>query len=213
MQWDLGTIACTTPYRKVFIFCMGIIFIIIVIHIVRNIFRFFQTKKRLRVLKIPLDPQAYSGRRGTLFQDILGTFSAFDKNEDMAHSRRYYAMKSLLLDKIEGLFLKRNLFVFLSLIAVILGALKFIISLVEILYYISTAAMPEYAIICNDLNALLKLQIFTLVMVTLSATAHLSSKNMVKSISGEITTLEIRMLENHHYLNGAVTAFCAPGIL
>jgi hypothetical protein len=43
-----------------------------------------------------------------------------------------------------------------------------------------------------------KLQLFTLVMVTLSATAHSSSKNIVKSISEGITTLEIRMLENYH---------------
>lgn len=58
MQFDLRTFAdydSYSPYVGVFIYSMVIILIILVYNMMKNIYRFFHTKKRLRAFKSTLD--------------------------------------------------------------------------------------------------------------------------------------------------------------
>lgn len=201
MQFDLRTFAdydSYSPYVMAFKFCMVIILIIIACNMIENIYRFFHTKKRLRAFKSTLDVQAYSSRQGKLFQDILTSFSALQRLKPaMDYCLPYDAIKNHLVDKIQHSFLKGNLFVILSVLSVFWGGLMLIFNLVGIFSAISVSSSCLGSV-SPGIEELLTWQRYTLITLTSSVLAHLSSKNMAQSISRETTTLEIRMLENLH---------------
>lgn len=210
-----------SPVEKIFIYSMLFILVFIVSHLIENIYRFFRIKKGLQTLKSHLDTRVSSSDPGTVFQDkhkvkkkkspvlkfISDTFTAFDKlKPGMNHSGRYHGVMNHLTHESERLFLKRNLFIILGVLSIFFGGLSLIIGLCSTLGYInlSMGSMDNASVsrlgdlligVFGGIIQSLGLQILTLLALTLSGLTHVISRNIVKSISGEITKLEILFQE------------------
>ena len=215
---------CYSPLEKLLFFSMLYLVIFIIILLIQNIYRFFRIKKGLRILRSHLDPRSSSSHPEKVFLNKLSTkkkqspslkfisdtFAAFHTLKPVTnHSMRYKAQMNHLTHENKNLFLRSNIFIILVVLTVSFGGLTFMFSLCSAIQFQLCTLGPLADLSAERLGYLfigvfdwisysLALQILTFIVLGLSSLAHLISKNIVKTISVQITGLEIEMLKNNH---------------